>query len=205
MSALELPLSDMKHYTPRLSQIVTSPDVLKRLDEPVQLSSGEWSDVFIDGKHAVDDADNLDFVGSAMFAAVCEAGVEFEAVGGLELGAVPFAFAVQRIARCKWFLVRKTPKGRGTNLWVEGARIAEGMPVMLVDDVVTTGDSICKAYDRIQKEGGRVVFATTLVDRGEEAAEFFGNVGVPYVPMLTYRDLDIEPVRRGNRATATAS
>ena len=36
------------------------------------------------------------------------------------LGAAPFAFAVAAAARCKWFLIRKEPKGRGTNRWLEG-------------------------------------------------------------------------------------
>jgi orotate phosphoribosyltransferase len=195
----------MKLYTPRLREIVTDSSVLQHLEEPIQLSSGEWSDYFIDGKHAVDDPEDLDLVGSAMFAAAVEAGVEnFEAVGGLELGAVPFTFAVARVARCPWFLVRKQPKGRGTNLWIEGARIAPGMPIMLVDDVVTTGDSICRAFERVQSEGGQVVFATTLVDRGDAAAKFFADIGVPYTPMLTYRELGIPPVSHGDGATARA-
>lgn len=99
-----------------------------------------------------------------------------------------------RAAPWRWFLIRKEPKGRGTNLWVEGARIKGGERVMLVDDVVTTGGSIKDAYKRVQAEGGQVVFATTLVDRSDSASAFFQGVKVPYRPMLTYRDLDIVPV-----------
>ena len=139
-----------------------------------------------------------------MFAAACEAGVEFDAVGGLVLGAAPFTFAVAQAARCKWFLIRKEPKGRGTNLWFEGARISSGTRVMLVDDVVTKGGSIRDAYERVISEGGVVVFATTLVDRSDFASEFFKSVGVPYVPMLTYHDLGIEPVGHEPRAAAAA-
>jgi orotate phosphoribosyltransferase len=196
--------ADMTDPKLRLRKIVMRPDVLQRLDAPVQLSSGEWSRDFIDGKHAVEDPTDLDFVGSSMLAAANEVGAEFDAVGGLELGAVPFTFAVANAARCKWFLIRKNPKGRGTNLWVEGARITKKMPVMLVDDVVTTGDSIVRAYERVKQEGGAVVFATTLVDRGDEAAQFFASVGVPYVPMLTYGDLEIDPVRHGHHTAAAA-
>jgi orotate phosphoribosyltransferase len=193
----------MNHYHQRLMEIVKDPAVLLRLPEPIRLASGEMSQDFIDGKHAVDDPDDLDFVGAAMFAAACEAGVEFDAVGGLVLGAAPFTFAVAQAARCKWFLIRKQPKGRGTNLWFEGARITAGSRVMLVDDVVTKGGSIREAYERVVGEGGEVVFATTLVDRSDFAAEFFASVGVPYVPMLTYRDLGIEPVGHAERAVAS--
>ena len=172
--------------------------MLLRLPEPVRLSSGEMSRDFIDGKLAVHDADNLDVVGEAMVDAARQAGVEFEAVGGLVLGSVPFTFAVAQVARCKWFLIRKEPKGRGTNRWVEGARLTPGMPVMVVDDVVTTGGSIRDAYERIEAEGAKVVFATTLVDRSGLADEFFAGVGVPYVPLFTYADLGIDPIGRAS-------
>jgi orotate phosphoribosyltransferase len=184
----------MKDHKKRLLQIVQDPDVLQRLPEPIQLASGEWSRDFIDAKLAIDDPEDFDFVGAAMVEAAGEAGAEFEAVGGLVLGAVPFTFAVAQVARCQWFLIRKEPKGRGTNLWVEGARITPGMKVMVVDDVITTGGSIRKAYERIQAIGGHVTFASALVDRGDEAAPFFESVGVPYRPLLTYRDLAIDPI-----------
>lgn len=186
----------MSPVSPRLLGIVTDPAVLQHLPEPIRLASGEMSRDFIDAKVAVDDSDDLEFVGQAMVDAARQAGVEFDAVGGLVLGAVPFTFAVAGTARCKWFLIRKEPKGRGTNRWIEGARITPGMRVALVDDVVTTGGSIREAYERVGLEGATVVFATTLVDRGDEAAGFFEGVGVPYVAMLTYRDLGIEPVGR---------
>lgn len=178
----------------RLREMVMDPAVLQRLPEPVRLASGEMSRDFVDGKRAVADPDDLDFVGVAMAAAATEANVEFEAVGGLVLGAVPFTFAVAHAARSKWFLIRKEPKGRGTNLWVEGCRLTPDMAVMIVDDVVTTGGSMRDAYDRATGQGARVVFATTLVDRGDAATRFFEEVAVPYVPMLDYRDLGIDPI-----------
>jgi orotate phosphoribosyltransferase len=178
----------------RLLDLVRDPEVLRHLPEPIQLASGEMSQDFIDAKLAVDDPDDLEFVGRAMAGAAHEAGADFDAVGGLVLGAVPFTFAVAQAARVRWFLIRKEPKGRGTNRGAEGARIGPGNRIMLVDDVITTGGSIRLAYERVLAEGAEVVFATTLVDRGDRAAEFFEAAGVAYRPMLTYRDLGIAPV-----------
>lgn len=178
------------------------PAVLQHLPDPVRLASGEMSRDFVDAKLAVDDPDDLTLVGTAMAAAARDAGVAFDTVGGLVLGAVPFTFAVAQAARCRWFLIRKEPKGRGTDRWVEGARLGPDSRVMLVDDVVTTGGSIQLAYEKVTDDGARVVFATTLVDRGDVAAAFFLQAGVPYVPMLTYRDLGIEPVGGGGLSGA---
>ena len=196
----------VSQYRTRLLEIVQRPSVLMHLPEKVQLASGEWSSDFIDGKLAVADPDDFDLVGSAMFAAAHDAGVsEIDAVGGLVLGAAPFTFAVARAARMRWFLIRKEPKGRGTNLWIEAGPITPGTRVMLVDDVVTKGGSIQQAYERVVDAGGKVVFATTLVDRGDLARRFFDEVGVPYTPMLTYEDLGIERVGGTPQRASTAS
>jgi len=188
----------------RLREILLNkPGVVVHLDEPIKLASGEWSRWFIDGKHAVEDPADLSLAGTAMFAAAEAAGVQFDAVGGLVLGSVPFTFAVAEHANAKWFMIRKEPKGRGTNLWVEGCRLSPGVKVMLVDDVVTTGGSIQDAYHRVVAEGAEVVFATTLVDRSDLAGRFFEEVGIPYSPILSYRDLDIPRV--GNEHFSVAS
>lgn len=68
--------------------------------------------------------------------------------------------------------------------------------MLLVDDVVTTGGSIDKAWKAIREQGADVVAVATLVDRGDVATELFETNGVPYFPLVTYRDLGIPPVGR---------
>ena len=60
--------------------------------------------------------------------------------------------------------------------------------------MVTTGGSIQKAFAVITALGATVVAAVTLVDRGEVAGRFFGEKAITYLPIVTYRDLDIDPV-----------
>lgn len=168
---------------------------LLRLPEPVKLASGEMSRDFIDGKAALSRGGDLKVACEAILENVGD--VEFDAVGGLTMGADQFAHVIAVLAGTQWFVVRKEPKGRGTNKLVEGAKVTEGWRVLLVDDVVTTGGSIQKAHDAIAALGATVVAAATLVDRGEVAAQYFRERDIPYTPVVTYRDLGIEPVGGG--------
>jgi len=163
-------------------------------EEPFRLASGELSHYFFDGKHALSRGRDLGTAGEAMLELAERLGVEFDAVGGLTLGADHFAHIVAYLGGREWFTVRKAPKGRGTNKRVEGADLNVDSRVLLVDDVVTTGGSIRDAYEEILKTGATVAGAITLVDRGETAGRYFQEVGVPYGALVTYRDLDIEPV-----------
>jgi len=163
-----------------------------RLPEPVQLASGEWSSDFVDAKRALQDGADLEKACRAMLELLD--GIEFEAVGGLTLGADQFAHVMAVLARRRWFVVRKAAKGRGTNRRVEGAEVGEGVRVLLVDDVVTTGASIREAYDVVKGLGAVVAGAVTLLDRGETAKRMFQAEGIPYVALATYRDMGIEPV-----------
>jgi orotate phosphoribosyltransferase len=167
---------------------------LRRLEAPVVLASGQESRFFVDGKAAVADGRDLAIACRALLERVGE--VDFDAVGGLTMGADPLAHGLAMLTGREWFVVRKEPKGRGTNQRVEGARITPGTRVLLVDDVVTTGGSIRAALAAVEALGGRVVAAAALVDRGEATAGFFAERGIPYAPVATYADLGIPPVGR---------
>jgi orotate phosphoribosyltransferase len=168
---------------------------VRRLAEPVVLASGELSRDFVDGKAALAHGRDLRVACEELVERVAH--LEFDAVGGLTMGADQFAHVVAVLADKQWFVVRKQPKGRGTNQLVEGAKVGEGTRVLLVEDVVTTGGSIQQAHDAIAALGATIVGAVTLVDRGDVAARFFEERSIPYVALVTYRDLGIEPVGGG--------
>ncbi len=166
---------------------------LLELPEPVKLSSGAMSRFFLDGKKALAQGADLALASQCLLDLAEANGVEFDAVGGLTLGADQFAHGVAVVGDKEWFVVRKQPKGRGTDKYVEGAAL-DGKRVLLVDDVITTGDSSLIAKERIDAEGGTVVMASTLAARSDRPAENFGAAGVTFVPLFTYDDLGIPAV-----------
>jgi orotate phosphoribosyltransferase len=167
----------------------------ERKEEPFTLASGKQSHDYIDGKYAVNHGDNLALVAKAI-ADLAEAnGIEFDAVGGLTMGADALAIAISLVAHKQWFSVRKARKERGRNQWIEGTRFDDGkMRALLVEDVVSTGGSIFEAYRRVQEAGGVVTGVIPMVDRGDSAVKLFAGHGVPYIPLMDYRDLGIDPV-----------
>jgi len=168
---------------------------LERRAEPFTLTSGELSHEYVDGKKAIARGSDLETAATASVEALTDLGVVgYEAVGGMTMGADPLAHAIAIVADVRWFSVRKEPKGHGTQRSLEGARLDPGTPVVLVDDVVTTGGSIQRAFHTLDELGMEIVGALTLVDRGDVAGAFFAARGVPYTALATYRDLDIPPV-----------
>jgi orotate phosphoribosyltransferase len=162
--------------------------------EPFRLASGQLSHEYIDGKWAVDRGDRLAIVSRAVVDLAAAHGIEFDSVGGMTMGADPLAHGIAMVTGKAWFSVRKEQKKRGLNQWIEGARIEQGSRVLLVDDVISTGGSTAMAYARVSAVGAVVTGVIPMVDRGDVAAKLFTERAVPFVPLVTYRDLGIEPI-----------
>jgi orotate phosphoribosyltransferase len=185
--------SNMEELRQRVAQIVHDRGLI-RFEEAVTLASGEKSREFVDGKAALSRGEDLELASRALIEEATQLGLDFDAVGGLTMGADQFAHVVAVLAHKEWFVVRKAPKGRGTDRLVEGAKIGPGWRVLLVDDVVTTGGSMQKACEEVERLGAQVVCAAALVDRGDHAAKYFEERAIPYRTVLSYRDLGIAPV-----------
>jgi orotate phosphoribosyltransferase len=167
----------------------------ERRDEPFKLVSGQLSHDYIDGKYAVDTGERLAVVSRAVAELAAANDIEFDAVGGLTMGADPLSHGVAMVTGKAWFSVRKEQKQRGREQWVEGTRLQEGTRVLLVDDVISTGGSTALALDRIAPLGVVVTGVIPMVDRGDVAAKLFADRDVPFVALVTYRDLGIEPIK----------
>lgn len=160
----------------------------------VVLASGRESDFYIDCKKTVLTAEGHWLVGKLMFAGVRSKFSHAVGVGGLTMGADPLASAVSLVsflgqAPLQAFLVRKEPKGHGTGQWIEGlSSLPAGAPVVIVEDVITTGGSTIKAIERARAEGLNPVGAFTLVDRQEGGREAIEATGVQVVSLFARSD-----------------
>ena len=130
-----------------------------------QLSSGSTSDYYIDCRATTLDARGAQLVGEVFLAEIREQGWEADAIGGLTMGADPIVVAVAVTSgTIHGFLVRKAEKQHGTGQRIEGFR-AKGAPVVIVDDVCTTGSSTVQALEAAREYGFEVVGVMCLVER----------------------------------------
>src|SRR5882762_6554067 len=141
-------------------------------EREVVLSSGLTSNFYIDCKQVSLDAEGATLIGELFHAVIDEVAPQAVAVGGLTLGADPLATATSVASFLRGrpraaFIVRKEPKGHGTNQWVESAKLPHGARVVILEDVVTTGASTLKAIERARLAGFDVACAIGLVDRME--------------------------------------
>ena len=124
---------------------------------------------------------------------------EINAVGGLTMGADPIVGATLALAgeaglgHLRGFLVRKETKTHGTGNLIEGP-LEPGSTVAILDDVATTGGSSLQAALAVEAIGCKVAVVIVVLDRLEGAAAAFAARGLPFHPLLTIRDLGVEPL-----------
>ena len=159
------------------------------------LASGQTSSYYLDGKQVTLHSEGLRLLSQGLLELLDD--VEFHAIGGMSIGADPIIGGILTVAAeqgrsLDGFLVRKEPKGHGTNRFIEGP-VQPGAPVVIVDDVITTGGSSLLAVDRVQEFGCRVACVVGIVDRLQGGGENFSERSLPFRPLLTVRDFGIEP------------
>jgi orotate phosphoribosyltransferase len=112
----------------------------------------------------------------------------------MTMGADPVAHAVALIAERHWFSVRKAEKSHGTGQRIDGALVGPGVRVVVFEDTTSTGRSLLDAVDVVVATGATVVAALTILDRGANTSAAFAPTRVPFLSLLSYADLGIEPI-----------
>jgi orotate phosphoribosyltransferase len=162
------------------------------------LASGRTSHYYVDGRKVTLSAEGAALIGAGVLDRLA-ARSQVVAVGGLTLGADPIVGATLAVAGAqgraglRGFLVRKEAKGHGTGQLIEGP-LERDSTVAIVDDVATTGGSSLQAVAAVEGMGCKVACVIVVLDRLEGAAEAFAARGLAFEPLLTIRDLGVEPL-----------
>jgi orotate phosphoribosyltransferase len=177
--------------------VSTKSELIKEIKEKavvhgkVTLSSGKEADYYIDLRRVTLDAVAAPLVGQAMLDAT--KGLDYEAVGGLTLGADPVATAMMHMAKANGralnsFVVRKEGKAHGLQRRIEGPDVA-GKRVLAVEDTSTTGGSVLTAVEALEQAGAIVVGVAVVVDRGAGAK--VEAAGLKYISVISIEELGL--------------
>ena len=160
-------------------------------NEDFTLASGRKSKHFFDMKPVMMDPECAHLLGVLIHHQIETIG-QVDAVGGLELGAVPLTgIAIAKAGRgssLKGFIVRKEPKGRGGRKTgnppgIEGSSLESSHRIVLLEDVTTTGGSALKAAQRLSDMGCDVAACITILDSQEGGSAAFKEAGISLTPL----------------------
>jgi len=157
----------------------------------VILSSGKEADYYVDLRRVTLDSIAAPLVGEVMLDLTKD--LNFDAVGGLTLGADPVATAMMHVAASKGrkldsFVVRKAEKAHGLQRRIEGPDV-KGRRVLAVEDTSTTGGSVMTAVEALKEAGAIVVGVAVIVERG--AAPLIAENGLKYLAAYQLADLGL--------------
>ncbi|MBW8172200.1 orotate phosphoribosyltransferase [Ornithinimicrobium sp. Arc0846-15] len=159
----------------------------------VTLSSGAQADYYVDLRRVTLDGVAGPLVGQVMLDQLQD--LEFDAVGGLTMGADPVATAMLHAAAARGqaldaFVVRKAGKAHGLQQRIEGPSI-KGRRVVVVEDTSTTGGSPLTAMEACREEGAEVVAVAVIADRAKDAQARITEAGLPYLAAYSLSDLGL--------------
>ena len=157
----------------------------------VILSSGKEAEYYVDLRRVTLDSIAAPLVGEVMLELTKD--LDFEAVGGLTLGADPVATAMMHVAAVKGrkidaFVVRKAEKAHGLQRRIEGPDI-KGRKVLAVEDTSTTGESVLTAVEALKEAGAIVVGVAVIVERGARSRVELASL--PYLAAYELKDLGL--------------
>jgi len=157
------------------------------------LSSGARSSYYIDARLTTMSGSGQLLIGRRALAEIDERGWSPDAVGGLTLGADPVAYAIAHAAAAAGrtldaFTVRKQAKEHGTGRLIEG-NLRPGSRALIVEDVITTGESALRAARAVAEFGAAIVGVLSVVDRQEGGRERIEQEGYAVTALFTAAEL----------------
>ena len=148
------------------------------------LSSGQESEHYVNCKPIILTGKGLELISKMMLEHI-----DTHGVAGLTLGADPLVSGVALVGKRAGLIIRKEPKGHGTQSQIEGPLPPIGTTLTVLEDVTTTGESAIKAAEVLRDSGYHVNRVVTVVDRQEGAKETMNHRGLQLVSLVTLEEL----------------
>ncbi|MGD0293320.1 MAG: orotate phosphoribosyltransferase [Terracidiphilus sp.] len=154
---------------------------------PITFKSGIKSPVYCDNRRFPFWPEQWAKVIRCFEALIAEREIPVDVVAGVEAAGIPHSAALGFSMRLPSVFIRKELKGHGTKKRVEGGDVT-GRQVVLVEDLVTTGNSSIAAIDALRTEGAVVSDCLAIISYNfSESVELFKSAGVRLYVATTFQ------------------
>jgi orotate phosphoribosyltransferase len=157
------------------------------------LASGKESNIYVDARLTTMSPEGMRLIGTLALEKIDTAGWNPDSVGGLTLGADPVSFAISyasaaRPKPLRAFTVRKEAKTHGVGNLIEGPFSTDDK-VVVIEDVITTGQSALQAIAAIKKQGGHIIGVLAVVDRDQGGIQAITDTGCQIIALTSIHRL----------------
>jgi orotate phosphoribosyltransferase len=156
-------------------------------NKPYRYASGMLSPVYTDCRVIIAYPEKRKEVRDLYIEAISESGVEFEIVAGTATAGIPHAAWIAEKLELPMIYVRGKAKDHGKENLVEGI-IEEGQKAIVIEDLVSTGESSINSVRAIQNAGGQVTHVFSIITYGiEKGKQNFAKNGLELISLTDFK------------------
>ncbi|MBW1998273.1 MAG: orotate phosphoribosyltransferase [Deltaproteobacteria bacterium] len=137
------------------------------------LHSGKRSPYYVDLRQSISDHIAMDWIANSLARIVInEIGrSKVDKIMGVPTAGIPFATIVSQKLAIPMLYYRKERKEHGVRKKVEG-NMERNDRILMIDDLITTGQSVIDAAEAAREQGGIVTELVVLLDREQGGGEY---------------------------------
>ncbi len=160
-----------------------------RPTNPFRYESGLLSPIYVDCRLLPSHPKQRESIADSLTEAFRKSDMQADVVVGTGASAITLAEYVSRRLRLPMAYTRREQKGHGTQQQREGAPV-EGRKVLLISDMISTGQDIPSSVEAIRGEGGLISYCQAVFDMElEENDRFLMDHEIEYGSLTTLSDL----------------
>jgi orotate phosphoribosyltransferase len=165
--------------------------------QPFTWASGWKSPIYCDNRKVLSYPYVRDYIKSELSNMVYELYPEAAVIAGVATAGIPHGAMVADQLKLPFIYVRSKPKEHGMGNQIEGV-LQPGQPVVVVEDLISTGKSSLEAVQAIRAAGGEVIGMVSIFNYGFDiAVQAFEKAGVPFRSLSNYNALIELAVEKG--------
>ncbi|ASZ13979.1 orotate phosphoribosyltransferase [Chitinophaga pendula] len=157
--------------------------------QPFTWASGWKSPIYCDNRKLLSYPYVRDYIKSELCNVVFETFPDAAVIAGVATAGIPHGALVADQLKLPFIYVRSKPKEHGMGNQIEGV-LQPGQPVVVVEDLISTGKSSLEAVNAIRAAGGNVIGLVSIFNYGFDiAVKAFEDAGVPFHSLSNYNAL----------------